>query len=144
MRRVRLTLPGLVALLAAWGAWGAIGCAAPVGVVREPTLTLRRDRYVLPPEPEPPQPRTLEEQRALEAEWPPVSLIPDAPSPPDGPLRVRGSGCGPVITRCGAEWSGARSVQVGAGGDGGWVRVHVVPSRYRAAPELVRAVTLSR
>jgi hypothetical protein len=53
------------------------GCAsAPVGIVpTESALTLTRSRYVLPPEPDLPSPRSLEEQRRLEAEWPPVRTL---------------------------------------------------------------------
>jgi len=53
------------------------GCAsAPLGVVRPgPTLALTRGRYVLPPEPPPPTPRSVEEQRLLEAQWPEVGTL---------------------------------------------------------------------
>ena len=54
------------------------GCAAshPVGIVPErPTLSLTRGRYVLPPDPPPPEPRSVEEQRRLEIEWPEVQTL---------------------------------------------------------------------
>ena len=105
-----------------------------MGVVREPVLTLQRDRYVLPPEPEPPSPRSLEERRRLEAEWPPVSAIPDAPPPPAGPLRVRWSGaCGPVVHHHAHRQAGA----VQSGYAPPTVRVRVVRTRHRAAPEII-------
>lgn len=70
------------------------GCAAPPVVVvpEPPLLALHRDRYVLPPEPPAPRPSALSdrEQRALEAEWPPVAALAlPPPPPPVGPRSIR-------------------------------------------------------
>lgn len=115
------------------------GCAAPVGVVAEPTATLRRARYVAPPEPEPPDPGpTFEERRALEAEWPPVSVFPEAPPPPLGPLRVRLVSCArPVVWQCEPGAPPAAGLLSRSGPGPGAVSVHVVRTPDRAPPRIV-------
>lgn len=126
--------------LTGWGLSALVlcaGCATPVGVVAEPAPTLRRARYVAPPDPELPDPApTFEERRALEAEWPPVSIFPEAPPPPLGPLRVRLVSCArPVVWQCepvaaaGPAWS--------CGPGPGAVSVHVVRTPDRAPPRIV-------
>jgi hypothetical protein len=87
-----MALRGWLVVMATAG--GLAGCGSPpVTIVPpRPLLALRRDRYVLPPEPPAPRPSDLSERerRALEAEWPPVtSLALEPPPPPDGPRVVR-------------------------------------------------------
>lgn len=87
-----MTLRGWLVVMAT--AFGLAGCGAapPTVVPSPPLLALHRDRYVLPPEPPAPRPSSLseQEQRALEAEWPPVtSLALEPPPPPDGPRVIR-------------------------------------------------------
>ncbi|MCO5172176.1 MAG: hypothetical protein M9894_38255 [Planctomycetes bacterium] len=84
-RRLTIALAALVA-----------GCAAPPPAVvpEPPTLALRQARYVLPPEPAPPEPSWMDERerRLLEAEWPPVDALSlPPPPPPEGPRVVRPS-----------------------------------------------------
>lgn len=137
------TARSLAAAAAAVALSACAGAPETAGIVPDaPTLSLKRDRYVLPPEPAPPEPLSYEERRRLEVEWPPVAAWP-SPRPDRGVVRVRSTAgaafAGYRLPHCdGRATTGrpCRGAPVQAGGGAGVV-VRVRTATDRAPPRVV-------